>query len=181
MNVISRTANGTSWKYRFNKDFTLWRPLAPRLIVSPTANGVSPTANKSLAPGLHTIRYNKNTIQKTVSAVAQGAPAPAQPFDGNPRLLMKDKQEHIRIIGYYAVARKIPPFQTPASLSAFITRHCQEAKLLAGNEKRVKEVLLFCEKNASQFDFAWGLSTVVKWIDKDLNQIINSYAKRRRD
>ena len=47
MNIISRTANKNGWKYRFNKDFDTWKPLAPRLIVSPTANA-------SLAPRLHT-------------------------------------------------------------------------------------------------------------------------------
>ena len=31
MNLISRTANGRAWKYRFQKDFTAWKPLAPRL------------------------------------------------------------------------------------------------------------------------------------------------------
>ena len=64
MGIISRTANGITWKYRFIKDFTLWRPLAPRLIISPTAN-------KSLAPRLPT----KETIQKK-----EGANAPVPPM-----------------------------------------------------------------------------------------------------
>ena len=59
MQLISRTANNNKWKYRFNKDFTTWHPLATRLIVSPAANGVSPTANESLAPRLPTKERKK--------------------------------------------------------------------------------------------------------------------------
>mgnify|MGYP001577739744 CR=1 FL=1 len=62
MNLISRTANGSMWKYRFHKDFDDWRPLAPRLIVSPTAN-------ESLAPRLPT----KETITKETTVSPNGS------------------------------------------------------------------------------------------------------------
>lgn len=64
-NIISKMANDNGILYRFNKDYSSWKPLAKRLIVSNLANGVSKKANKSLAKRLPTKdNYTKDTITK---------------------------------------------------------------------------------------------------------------------
>jgi len=61
-NVISKTANAIAYLYRFNKDYSTWKRLAKKLIVSKRAN-------KSLAKELPTKEnYTKETtMQPTVA------------------------------------------------------------------------------------------------------------------
>ncbi len=64
MGIISKKANGVASLYRFNKDFSTWRPLAKKQIVSNKANA-------SLAIKRHTKETTTKEINTTVeSAVA---------------------------------------------------------------------------------------------------------------
>lgn len=124
----------------------------------------------------YTNKNDKND-KNTMAAVA----AKKVPFNGDPRVLLTDKQEHVRIIGYYAVAKRQATFATPTERNNYIARLARAARLLTGNEERVKAVLRWAIKNENLIRFAWTLETVGKWLNQDLNQLTEKYARDKRD
>jgi hypothetical protein len=79
---INKKAKGNIAVYRFNKDYSAWKPLAKKLTgknVSEKANAVSEKANASLAKKLPTKENDtKETFTKEKAAFDQ---IPVQRFD----------------------------------------------------------------------------------------------------
>jgi len=105
----------------------------------------------------------KYTIAETSSALTPTNKALEQIPD-----LLKDKQNHIQIIGLFARAKKIT-FSDREQQNSFIRRNLRAAQnLKAYQPARVAEVMKYLIDNA---DFKWTLETVGKYIDEDLTKL----------
>ena len=107
------------------------------------------------------VREGKNSIDNIILS------EPSSELEIIPDLL-KDKQEHIRIIGIFAKAKKIN-FQSLESQRSFIKRNIRSASNLKGyNTDDIIGTMKYLIDNS---DFKWTLETVGKYIDEDLTNL----------
>ncbi len=69
MNIISKNANGSIRKYRFNKDYSSWKRLAKKLILAKTLTGISENAKRSVSENA-THKRNKDTKETITKEIA---------------------------------------------------------------------------------------------------------------
>lgn len=93
--------------------------------------------------------------------------APASGAEVIPDLL-DDKNKHIKIIGYFALAKSVK-FTSKKHQGVFIRRHTRAAADLSCYDiEKIKNVMRWLFKNTT---IKWTLETVGKYIDEDLNRL----------
>lgn len=85
--------------------------------------------------------------------------------------LLNESQKHIKIIGLYAVAKKVE-FKSKEQQTSFIKRNLRASTSLKSYElEKIKDVMRYLFTNA---DFKWTLESVGKYIDEDLKKLNNN-------
>lgn len=81
---------------------------------------------------------------------------------------IKSDDLHTRILGLYAKAKGVV-FENNIQLSRFYSRHIREARELdCYSTEKIIRVMKYLIDNA---DYKWGLSTVIKHIDEDMDKL----------
>jgi len=148
-------------------------------IVKPKKQGLTKTVNLNNEIDKPEVYRNQQTsivddktvlIDKTVKTIAPASGAEGEVIPD----LLQDKNKHIQIIGYFALAKKVE-FESKKHQSVYIKRHTRAAADLSCYEiEKIKDVMRYLYLNA---DYKWELSTVSKYIDEDLVKLNNKKSK----
>ncbi len=84
----------------------------------------------------------------------------------------QSQNKFFKIISIFSYKKKVN-LRDPAIKQSFVKRNIRSAKLLAPYElARIEEVMSYLEENsAPRGDKKWGLETVLKFIDEDLDKL----------
>lgn len=130
---------------------------------------ISPVSSEKISPLYNDDNIDNNNIN-TIYPEKPKADYQVQEKKENEVIpdLLQDVKKHIQIIGYFAIAKKVV-FTSKKHQSVFIKRHTRAAADLSAYDiERIKDVMRYLYLKA---DFKWELSTVLKYIDEDLNAL----------
>lgn len=162
--IIVKKDNSYINSYRFNKDYSTWKPLSKKTTLSKKTITIVNIDNKPLSKKTHTIVDNTKTTITKENIVGYVGEEKNQIIPN----LLNDKQKHIQIIGLYAKSKNIN-FTSKEHQQSFIERNVREASnLICYDLSRITEVLCWLSQNA---DFKFTLETIGKYIDEDLSKI----------
>jgi len=176
--IIIKNANDFGNIYRILKDYSLWKPLAKMPTIGKNAKGRWQKCQLSLAKKGHT---KDNTTKDNTTKDNKAPPSGAKIFYFNSlkEKMLSSKDIRMPIISLYWTYKKIE-FKNKEQYQAGLKRELRAAKLLTGYSfERIKEVMFYL--NGQEW-MDWVLSTVHKYIDKDLIKLNEKdYEKPKRN
>lgn len=175
--VIGKKANDNGNIYRFNKDYSTWKPLAKKPTIGKDAKGRWQKSQSALAKKGHT---KDNTTKDNTKDILLATPTEEFNFPLIKEKMLLSADKRMPIISLYWNYQKIE-FKNRLQYSAGIKRELRPARNLTGYPiERIKEVMYWL--NGEDFlAEVWTLETVHKYIDRDLNLINEKkYEKPKR-
>lgn len=156
MNMISKKASGLANIYAINKDFSSWRPLAKKRVVSNIANKPSQKSESALAKK----RDTKETITKERKIkTAEQSSAPYKWEEYLEKLETYPERRDLHVIGFYFREKGLR-FETREQAQIAVRRHLRAAK--SAKEFSDRQIVSACEKAKTDYKDLFTIETIVK-------------------